>query len=149
MLKAKTYSAKPSDVTRQWYIVDAKDIPLGRLATVIAIRLMGKHKPTYTSHIDCGDGVIVINSRKLKLTGNKAATKMYYRHSGHPGALKEITFERQMAKNPGVVVEKAVTGMLPKNKLVKSWISRLKVFPDAEHTHEAQNPEKLEITHGK
>lgn len=149
MLKAKTYSAKPSDIKRQWYIVDASEAPLGRLASTVAIRLMGKHKPTYTAHIDCGDGVIVINAGKLKLSGNKAATKMYYRHSGHPGALKEITFERQMAKDSSVVVEKAVTGMLPKNKLVKSWIGRLKIFPTAEHTHTAQNPEKLEITDGK
>ncbi len=149
MLKARTYSAKPTEVKRQWFIVDASTVPLGRMATIVAIHLMGKHKPTYTSHIDCGDGVIVINADNIKLTGNKRATMRYYRHSGHPGALKEISLEQQMAKDSRVVVEKAVTGMLPKNKLVKSWLSRLKIYGGKEHGQEAQKPLPLELSNKK
>lgn len=145
MLRSKTYSAKPSDVTRQWYLVDAKDVALGRLSTVVATRLSGKHKPTYTPHVDGGDGVVVINAAKVKLTGNKPVVKTYYRHSGHPGALKETTFNEQMAKRPEFVIENAVRGMLPKNKLADDMLKRLKVYTGAKHEQEAQQPQSLEV----
>src|SRR5687768_3227805 len=148
MQKLKTYSAKPADITRKWYLVDASEAALGRVATLVASRLMGKHKATYTPHLDCGDGVIVINAAKLKLTGNKLMQKRYFRHSGYPGALRSDTAEQLLAKNPIKVVEAAVKGMLPKNKLQAGWLKRLKVYRDDKHDQTAQQPEKLEVKRG-
>ncbi|MBI4101023.1 50S ribosomal protein L13 [Candidatus Microgenomates bacterium] len=141
----KTYSAKPKEVTRQWYLVDAAQAPLGRMAALIATYLTGKHKAMYTPHIDCGDQVIVINAAKLKLTGNKLTQKVYYRHSGYPGALKSRTAAEQLARDPTKIVTEAVKGMLPKNKLQADRLARLKVYADAKHQHEAQKPQPLEI----
>ncbi len=142
----KTYSAKPSEITRKWYIVDASSAPLGRLATVIATHLMGKHKPTYTAHIDSGDYVIVINAEKLVVTGNKLEAKKYYRYSGFPSGLKETTLAEKLAKNPAGVIEAAVRGMLPKNKLMDERLKRLRVFAGEEHGHSAQQPVELPMT---
>ena len=141
----KTYSAKPTDVQRTWYIVDAADHTLGRLATEIAIRLTGKHKPGYTTHIDVGDTVVVINAAQIKLTGNKLADKKYYRHSGYPGGIKEVSLERIMETAPERAIEYAVKGMLPKNKLQTERLKRLKVYPAAEHPHGPQAPVELII----
>ena len=148
MQKLKTYSAKPADITRKWYLVDASEAALGRVATLVASRLMGKHKATYTPHLDCGDGVIIINAAKLKFTGNKLIQKRYFRHSGYPGALRSDTAEQLLAKNPIKVVEAAVKGMLPKNKLQAGWLKRLKVYRDDKHDQTAQQPEKLEVKRG-
>ena len=145
MLKAKSYSAKPAEVKRQWYVLDASTAPLGRVATIAATRLVGKHKPSYTAHIDVGDGVIVINAANLKLTGNKTVQKAYYRHSGYPGALKTITADQLKAKNPQKMVSLAVKGMLPKNKLQAARLARLKVYAGSEHEQSAQKPHSLEV----
>ncbi|HOR23341.1 50S ribosomal protein L13 [Candidatus Saccharibacteria bacterium] len=139
----KTFSAKPSDVVREWYIIDASEKPLGRLSTQIARLLMGKHKPLYTAHIDCGDSVVVINSDKMIVTGNKLQSKKYYRHSHYPGGLKSATLEEMMAKDSTEIIKLAVKGMLPKNKLLKERLKRLRVFKDAVHNHEAQKPKKV------
>ena len=141
----KTFSAKPSDVTRKWYIVDASEAPLGRLSTTVAKLLTGKDKPTFTKHIDTGDYVIVINADNLVVTGNKLQKKRYYRHSGFPGGLKEATLEEVIAKDSTRAIEHAVRGMLPVNKLRKDRLARLKIYTGAEHNHEAQNPEKLNL----
>lgn len=140
-----TYMAKPNEVERKWHLVDATDKVLGRLATEIAIVLRGKHKPTYTPHIDVGDFVVVINADKVKLTGNKLKQKQYHRHSGHPGGLKSIDYATLMEKKPEKVIELAVKGMLPHNKLGAQQFTKLKVFRGAEHNHQAQKPEVLEI----
>ncbi|HSX47183.1 MAG TPA: 50S ribosomal protein L13 [Patescibacteria group bacterium] len=140
-----TYSAKPKDVTREWYIVDASKITLGRLSTIVAKMLTGKNKPIFTKHIDCGDFVVVINSDKLKVTGNKLQTKMYYRHSGYPGNLKEATLEDKMNSDSTFVIKHAVRGMLPVNKLRPARLNRLKVYKDDHHNHEAQKPTKVEM----
>jgi large subunit ribosomal protein L13 len=145
----KTYSAKPTDVTRKWYVVDASEAALGRVATRIATLLTGKEKPQFTSHIDCGDYVIVINADKLVATGNKLEKKMYYRHSNFPGGLKERTLSEQMAKDSTEVIVRAVRGMLPVNKLRDGRLARLKVYSGAEHQHEAQKPETLTLRKGK
>jgi large subunit ribosomal protein L13 len=145
----KTYSAKPTDVTRKWYVVDASEAALGRVATRIATLLTGKEKPQFTSHIDCGDYVIVINADKLVATGNKLEKKMYYRHSNFPGGLKERTLSEQMAKDSTQVIVRAVRGMLPVNKLRDGRLARLKVYSGAEHQHEAQKPETLTLRKGK
>lgn len=139
----KTYQAKPTDVTHDWYLVDASEAPLGRIATVIATKLTGKHKPTYTAHIDCGDYVIVTNAAKLVVTGGKMLDKKYYRYSGFPGGLKERTLTEQLEKDSSKVIFEAVRGMLPKNKLQPERLKRLKIFVDGNHNHEAQKPEKL------
>ena len=139
----KTYSQKPSEVTRRWVLVDAKDAPLGRLSTVIAKHLIGKYKPSYTPHIDGGDYVVVINAKDTIVTGNKEEAKTYYRHSGFPGALKEATVKEVREKFPERIIESAVKGMLPKNKLSPNRMQRLKVFPGPEHAHTAQTPEKI------
>lgn len=144
----KTYSAKPTEVTHDWFLVDASGQTLGRLAAAIAVRLQGKHKPQYTAHIDCGDNIVVINAASIKVTGNKLEDKKYYRHSGYPGGIKEINLGDQLKKDPTVVIEKAVAGMLPKNKLQAERMKRLKVYPTAEHAHTAQTPTKLRITNG-
>lgn len=145
----KTYSAKPSDVTRNWYIVDASEVSLGRLATQVATLLTGKGKPMFTHHIDVGDHVIVINSDNLVVTGNKLEDKMYYHHSHYPGGLKELQLKEKMAKDSTEVIIKAVRGMLPVNKLRAERLARLRVFPGMEHTHEAQKPKSFSLKEGK
>lgn len=142
----KTYSAKPTEVTRDWYIVDAAGQTLGRLATILATKLTGKDKPMYTSHIDCGDFVVVINADKLVVTGNKLLDKKYYRHTGYPGGIKEISLEAQMAKDSTKVIENAVAGMLPKNKLRDERLKRLKVYATDQHPHAPQQPQELKLT---
>lgn len=141
----KTYSAKPADVTRKWYVVDASDAPMGRLATRIASLLTGKGKPQFTKHIDTGDYVIVINAAQTVATGDKLNKKMYYRHSGYPGGLKEATLAEKMEKDPTFAITKAVRGMLPVNKLRDDRLARLKVYAGAEHNHEAQKPELISM----
>jgi large subunit ribosomal protein L13 len=140
-----TFSAKPSDVIRKWYVLDASEIPLGRLATQAAKLLTGKDKPMFTKHIDCGDYVIVVNTDNLVVTGNKLESKMYYRHSGYPGGLKEASLKDVMAKDSTRAVEHAIRGMLPVNKLRADRLARLKVCTGAEHNHEAQKPEKFNL----
>jgi len=146
---AKTYSAKPTDVERKWYVVDASTAPLGRISTVIAGHLTGKNKPMYTAHIDCGDYVIVTNASKLVVTGNKLQAKKYYRYSGYPGGMKDMTLSEKLEKNPTEVIELAVRGMLPKNKLLDERMKRLKVYADENHDHEAQKPEVIELSKEK
>lgn len=145
----KTYSAKPTDVTRKWYVLDASEAPLGRLATVAATLLTGKGKPQFTHHIDCGDYVIVVNADKLVVSGNKLEDKVYYRHSGFPGGLTETSLKSQIEKDSTKAVIKAIRGMLPVNKLRPGRLDRLKVFPGADHNHEAQKPESLSVKEGK
>lgn len=140
---SKTYSQKPAEVSREWYIIDAGSMPLGKLAVVIADKLMGKSKVTYTPHVDNGDYVIVINAKNIQVTGNKMVDKMYYRHSGFPGGLTELRLEEVIEKNPKVAIEHAVKGMLPKNKLTPDRLARLRVFDGTEHTHTAQNPKEI------
>ncbi|MDQ3158842.1 MAG: 50S ribosomal protein L13 [bacterium] len=140
----KTYSAKPSEVTRQWYVIDASTAPLGRMATTIATKLMGKDKPMFTAHIDCGDYVVVANSDKLVVTGTKKESKDYYRHSQYPGGIKKRTLQEQMDLDSAKVIEDAVYGMLPTNKLRNERMKRLKVYK-AEHKNEAQKPVELEV----
>ncbi len=140
-----TFMAKAQDVQRKWYIVDAEGQTLGRLATKVASVLKGKHKPIYTSHVDTGDFVIVINAEKIVVTGNKANQKLYRRHSGYTGGLKEIPYAVMMQKHPERIVTIAVTGMIPHNKLGRQMITKLKVYAGAEHPHAAQQPEVLEI----
>lgn len=141
----KTFSAKSQTVTHDWYIVDAADKTLGRLASRIAMVLRGKHKPEYTPHVDTGDYIIVINADKIKVTGNKTSDKVYYSHTGYPGGLKTITFEKLLAKAPERVLELAVKGMLPKNPLGRAMYRKLKVYAGAEHTHSAQQPKLLDL----
>nr|WP_216656342.1 MULTISPECIES: 50S ribosomal protein L13 [unclassified Enterococcus] len=138
--------AKPGEVERKWYVVDATDIPLGRLSAVVAKILRGKNKPTFTPHADTGDFVIVINAEKIKLTGKKASDKIYYRHSLYPGGLKQISAGELRENNPVRLIETSVKGMLPKNTLGRAQGMKLKVFAGAEHTHQAQQPEVLDIT---
>jgi len=145
MVNAKTFSLKTADVTREWYVIDAASAPLGRVATVVAALLVGKGKPTYTPHIDGGDYVVIINAEKTVVTGNKEEDKVYYRHSGYPGALKEATVKEVRAKNPERLIEAAVKGMVPRNKLAPLRLARLKVFVGEEHAHTAQTPKKVEI----
>ena len=139
----KTYSQKGSEIKRDWWLIDASTMPLGQLAVIIADKLMGKSKVTYTPHIDNGDYVVVTNAAKVVVTGNKMTQKMYYRHSGYPGGLTELKLEEVLEKDPRMVVQKAVKGMLPKNKLAADRLKRLKVFPGAEHSHTAQNPKEI------
>lgn len=141
----KTYSAKPTDVTREWYVVDASDAPLGRLATQIAVLLTGKSKPQFTKHIDCGDFVVVVNADNLVTTGDKGTKKIYYRHSGYPSGLTETTLDDQMAKDSTEVIIHAVRGMLPVNKLRDGRLARLKVYAGTEHQHEAQKPKTISL----
>ena len=136
----KTYTAKPGEVTRDWYIVDADGLTLGRLATLIADTLRGKRKPQYTPHVDTGDFVVVVNAEKIHVTGNKLDQKMYYRHSGYPGGLKERTLREQLDRRPTEVLRKAVKGMLPKNRLAAKQINKLKIYAGPEHPHGAQEP---------
>ncbi len=141
----KTFYAKPGEVERKWHVIDAEGQVLGRLAAKVAHILRGKHKPQYTPHVDTGDFVIVVNAEKVVLTGNKAADKRYYRHSGHPGGLKSESFEEAIAKHPERVIEHAVKGMLPKTSLGRVQAKKLKVFAGPDHTHQAQKPIKLEL----
>lgn len=142
----KTFSAKPGAVEQAWYVVDAEGKTLGRLASDIASRLRGKHKPEYTPHVDTGDYIVVVNVDKLVVTGNnKARDKMYYRHSGYPGGLKSISFEKLMDKEPSRALNLAVKGMLPKNALGRAMFSKLKVYAGAEHPHAAQQPQELSL----
>ena len=139
----KTYSQKGSEIKREWWVIDAASMPLGKLAVVIADKLMGKSKVTYTPHIDNGDYVIVTNAKKIVVTGDKMVQKMYYRHSGFPGGLTELKLEEVIEKNPAVAINAAVKGMLPKNKLAAERMKRLRVFDGVEHTHAAQNPKEI------
>jgi large subunit ribosomal protein L13 len=141
----KTFSAKPLEVSREWYVVDATDKIVGRLATEIALRLRGKHKPEFTPHVDTGDFVIVVNAEKIALTGKKMTQKTYFRHSGYPGGTTFTTVEQMLAKQPERVVELAVKGMLPKNTLGRQMFRKLNVYAGAQHPHAAQKPEVLEI----
>lgn len=145
----KTYSIKPADITRRWVILDASEIPLGRLATQAATLLTGKGKSQFSHHIDCGDYVIVINAANLVTTGNKLEAKTYYRHSGYPSGLTETTLKDQIIKDPTVPVFKAVRGMLPVNKLRAERLKRLKIYADDNHQHAAQKPENLSMKAGK
>lgn len=139
----KTYSQKSSEIKREWYLIDASTLPLGKLAVVIADKLMGKSKVTYTPHIDNGDYVVVINAKNIKVTGNKMTDKKYYRHSGFPGGLTELKLEEVIEKNPSLAIREAVKGMLPKNKLAADRLARLRVFDGAEHAHTAQTPKEI------
>ena len=141
----KTFTAKPESVSRDWYVVDASGKTLGRLATEIARRLRGKHKAEYTPHVDTGDYIIVVNAEKVAVTGKKAQDKMYYSHSGFPGGIKEINFEKLIAKKPEMVLEAAVKGMLPKGPLGRAMFRKLKVYAGGEHQHAAQQPQVLDI----
>ncbi len=140
-----TISAKEQDIQRDWYVVDAQGQTLGRLATRIATVLRGKHKPYYTPHVDCGDYVIIVNAEKIHTTGQKMTQKKYYRHSGYPGGLKEVTLRDQLQKFPERVLESAIRGMLPKNRLGRQMFKKLKVYAGPDHSHQAQQPKPLEI----
>ncbi len=141
----RTYMAKPNEIERKWYVVDAAGQTLGRLASEVATILRGKHKPEYTPHVDTGDHVIIINAEKIELTGNKLHDKKYYRHSGYPGGLKVRTAHEMLSKHPERVLELAVKGMLPKNSLGRKMFKKLHVYAGPEHPHEAQKPEKYEL----
>lgn len=145
----KTYSAKPADVTRAWYVIDASKAPMGRVATQIATLLTGKGKPMFTKHIDCGDFVVVINAAQTVVTGKKDEDKMYYHHSQFPGGLKELRFKEVMIKDPAKALTAAVRGMLPVNKLRPERLQRLKVYAGAEHNHAAQQPIAVDVKEGK
>lgn len=140
-----TFSAKPESVKRDWYVVDADGKTLGRLATEIASRLRGKHKPEYTPHVDTGDYIVVINAEKVAVTGAKRSDKTYYSHSGFPGGIKSITFDKLIEKKPEMIIESAVKGMLPKGPLGRAMFRKLKVYAGAEHNHQAQQPQTLDI----
>ena len=141
----KTYSAKPGEITREWYLVDTEGKTLGRLATQIADTLRGKRKPQYTPHVDTGDFVVVINAEKIAVTGKKLDEKIYYRHSGYPGGLKERTLREQLDRRPTEVLRKAVKGMLPRNRLARQQITKLKIYAGPEHPHDAQGPKPLPL----
>ena len=141
----KTFSAKPLEVTREWYVVDATDKIVGHLAAEIAARLRGKHKPEYTPHVDTGDFIVVINASKMKMSGDKAKNKRYYRHTGYPGGIIETSFEKMQQRHPGRALEIAVKGMLPKGPLGYAMIKKLKIYAGEEHPHTAQQPKNLDI----
>ena len=141
----KTFVAKPNETSREWYVVDATDMVLGRLATQVAMRLRGKHKPTFTPHVDTGDFIIVVNADKIKLTGRKWDQKAYYRHSGYPGGITETTADVMREKYPERMIFAAVRGMLPKNRLGRKMIKKLKVYAGPDHPHTAQAPESLSL----
>ncbi len=142
----RTYSPKPGDVQRQWHVIDATDVVLGRLASQAATLLRGKHKPVYAPHVDTGDFVIIVNADKVHLSGNKREQKMAYRHSGYPGGLRAVSYAELLDRNPAKAVEKAVKGMLPKNSLGRQMLSKLKVYAGPTHPHQAQQPVPFEIT---
>lgn len=141
----KTFSAKPETVKRDWFVIDATDKVLGRLATEVASRLRGKHKPEYTPHVDTGDYIVIVNAEKVRLTGNKEKAKTYYQHSGYPGGMKARTVEKVRAEAPERIIETAVKGMLPKNPLGRAMFRKLKVYAGPEHQHQAQQPQTLDI----
>lgn len=144
-MKHSTISARPADVKRQWFVIDAEGKTLGNVATETARRLRGKHKPIYTPHVDTGDYIVIINAAKVQVTGNKAKNKLYHRHTGYIGNLKTISFEKLQQQHPERIIELAVKGMLPKNALGRDMYRKLRVFPGASHTHAAQQPTVLEI----
>ncbi|MCB1630682.1 MAG: 50S ribosomal protein L13 [Pseudomonadales bacterium] len=141
----KTYSAKPGSVEQSWYVVDASGKTLGRMASAIASRLRGKHKPEFTPHTDTGDYIVVVNAGKVRVTGDKAKSKIYHHHTGHPGGLKSISFEKLIEKAPEQAIELAVRGMLPKNPLGRAMARKLKVYAGGDHPHAAQQPQALEL----
>ena len=141
----KTYTAKPGEIQREWYLVDADGLTLGRLATVIADTLRGKRKPQFTPHVDTGDFVVVVNAEKIAVTGNKLDQKIYYRHSGYPGGLKVRPLREQLERRPTEVLRKAVKGMLPKNRLAAKQLTKLKIYAGPEHPHGPQNPQPLPL----
>jgi len=145
MVNSKTYSQKQSEINRRWILIDASSAPLGRVANVIAKYLIGKYKPTYTPHIDNGDYVVVINAEKVIVTGNKETDKKYYKHSGFPGGLTERSLAEMRTKFPTRIIEQAVKGMIPRNKLAADRLKRMRVFVGSEHSHTAQSPEKVEV----
>jgi large subunit ribosomal protein L13 len=142
----RTFSPKPADVERQWYVIDATDVVLGRLASHVAALLRGKHKPTFAPHVDVGDFVIVVNAEKVALSGNKREQKRAYRHSGYPGGLRSVSYGELLRKHPERAVEKAIKGMLPKNRLGRKMYTKLKVYAGPEHPHQAQQPVPFEIS---
>ena len=141
----KTYNAKPGEIARDWYVVDTEGLTLGRLATQIADTLRGKRKPTYTPHVDTGDFVVVVNAEKIRVTGDKLAQKTYWRHSGYPGGIKSRSLAEMLERRPEEVIRKAVKGMLPRNRLARQQLTKLKVYAGPEHPHEAQQPKPMEI----
>lgn len=141
----KTFTPRPGDIERAWWIVDATDLPLGRLASEVAVILRGKHKPTFAPHVDGGDYVVVVNAGKVAVTGAKATDKRYFRHSGYPGGLTEKTFEQLLATRPERIIEAAVRGMLPKNRLGRKMIGKLRVYAGADHPHGPQQPQPLDV----
>lgn len=141
----KTFSAKNETVKREWFVIDAENKVLGRLAADIAHRLRGKHKPEYTPHVDTGDYIVVVNAAKVAVTGNKANDKVYYHHTGYPGGIVGVSFRDMLEKHPTRVLENAVRGMLPRNKLGRAMLAKLKIYAGAEHIHQAQQPKKLEL----
>jgi large subunit ribosomal protein L13 len=145
----KTYTVKAGEIRRKWYVIDAQDLVLGRLASEVAQILRGKRNPTYSPHMDVGDNVIIVNSDKIKLTGNKQEQKIYYRHSGYPGGLREIPYSDLMKNKSDFVVKKAVRGMLPHNRLGRQMLKKLHVYKGASHPHKAQQPEQLELAEAK
>ncbi len=145
MKQQKTYTPRPDDIERAWWTVDATDLPLGRLASEVARILRGKHKPLYTPHLDVGDHVIVINAEKVAVTSAKSEQKIYYRHSGFPGGIKAESFERLLARRPEAIIERAVRGMLPKNRLGRAMFRKLRVYAGPEHGHSSQKPQPLEF----
>lgn len=145
----RTFSPKPGDISRSWFVIDAADAPLGRLSSQVAQILRGKGKPTYAPHVDGGDHVIIVNAEKVYVSGNKATDKLYFRHSGFPGGLRAESFEKILKDHPERIIETAVRGMLPKNRLGRQMFRKLKVHTGPEHPHEAQSPEVLELTYRK
>jgi len=141
----RTWTYRPGSIKRDWYVIDARDLVLGRLATKVAGILRGKHRPQYTPHADCGDHVVVINAEKIRVTGRKEVQKVYHRHSGHPGGLKSITLEKQREKHPERIIEAAVKGMLPKNSLGRKIIRKMNVYAGGEHPHAAQQPKRMSL----
>ena len=141
----KTHSTKPAAVKREWFVVDATDLPLGRLSSEVARILRGKHKPSFAPHLDVGDHVVIVNAEKVAVTSNKSESKIYYRHSGFPGGLREQSFEELMEKYPERIIEKTVTGMLPKNRLGRQMATKLKVYAGPDHPHQAQQPSELAL----
>ena len=144
-MTTKSFTATPQDIERKWYVVDADGKTLGRLETEVATVLRGKHKPTYTPHMDCGDYVIVVNAEKVEVTGKKRKEKIYKRHTGYPGGLRETTFEKLQEKKPEEIIRHAVKGMMPNGKLGRQMYKKLKVYAGPEHNHQAQKPEVLEV----
>ncbi len=141
----KTFSATPADIDKKWILIDAEGVVLGRLASLVAMRLRGKHKPEFTPHVDTGDYIVVVNAEKVRVTGNKAKDKMYYRHTGYPGGLRSMSFEKMVEHAPERTIEFAVKGMLPKGPLGRAMYSKLKVYAGTEHPHQAQQPQTLTL----